>query len=171
MKIKNKEILIPVLVVIFGIINIVGLIFIGVYQTSNDIPVSDEDITLRHLKMEGLDNLDMDFIKQAVEVRIEKERVAKVKAEEDAVLKRAKEQKEHEEYVVKFEADKKKWYEDNPPVKELFDSGKRDLEYTIQYLRDNWYRGDCALAWIQDIVCWEIGGGELVFPTNRPKSY
>ncbi len=95
------------------------------------------------------------------------ERQAQLKAEEEQKKIDEAERKARE---VKYESDRYQWLVDHPKVKELFDPEKRDLEYTVSYIRKNWYHGDCALAWHQEILCWEVGGRSLIFPTERPNT-
>ncbi|MCP6727320.1 MAG: hypothetical protein KJI69_04925 [Patescibacteria group bacterium] len=142
----------------------IGFFFGGVFfsKPAETTIISEKDITMRHLKMEGLENLDMEYIKYTVNKRVEEERIA----DEEEKIKR---KEESEKRRLEFERDREQWLIDNPPVKELFDGNKRDLEYTISYIRKNWYHGDCALVWRSDIICWDFGGNKLIFPTQRPE--
>lgn len=144
---------------------VIGFFFAGSFF-SKDAEVqivSERDVTLKHLKMEGLENLDMDYIKYTVNKRVEEERAEREKADEEYRV-------ETEKRRLEYEASRLKWLKDHPPVDELWDDSQKDLEYTINYIRENWYHGDCALVWRSDVVCWNDGfiGVSLVFPTKRP---
>lgn len=114
---------------------------------------------------------DTDVEHKIVEIEVK----AELTEEEQKMLKEFKAEKdrlEEEEYKkrkAEFERDKAQWLTDNPPVKVLFNGNRRDLEYTISYIRENWYHGDCALVWRSDIICWDFGGNKLIFPTQRPE--
>lgn len=105
-----------------------------------------------------------------VEVRVElTNEQQKVLDDFEAEKEKIKEE-EYQKHKEEFEASRTKWLKDNPPVKDLWDGSQRDLEYTISYIRENWYHGDCALAWRLDVICWGFGGNKLVFPIERPEN-
>lgn len=111
---------------------------------------------------------DVEIVEIEVKVELTDEQ-QKVIDDFEAEKERLK-QEEYEKHEAEFERDKAQWFADNPPVKELFEGNRRDLEYTIEYIQENWYHGDCALAWHSDILCWDFGGDKLIFPTERPKN-
>lgn len=77
---------------------------------------------------------------------------------------------ENQEELKKIEADheasKKKWLDENPPVRRLFDEDRiSDTAYVIEYLKENKIGGHCALVWLPDVVCTDRDS--ITFPTSR----
>lgn len=67
---------------------------------------------------------------------------------------------------IEYMAVRKKWLDENPPVREFFDEGRiYNTDYVIQYLKENKIGGHCALVWRIEVVCADFGG-VIKFPTR-----
>lgn len=115
-----------------------------------------------------VDKVEHEIVEIEVKVELTEEQQKAIddfEAEKEILQK-----EEYEKGKEKFEASKERWLKENPPVDYLFDRDRRmDKDYVMFYLGQFPISGDCALVWIQDVICWNGFSGGLKFPTERPE--